>query len=204
MTSRSAFWKGAPVGQRTPPSAIAERIASQAARLVCHVRPSSGLRAAVNRSTSRALPIGLRFAYPGQGFLGDLEAELEGAFDGDPPVAEVLVGEDLHLLVLRVLGVVGDVQRLRVQAGDLADLVVGEELALVAEGLAHLGELVAGVEQDHLAGVVGRLAVGQDPEVRGDAGVVEELVGQGDDALQPVVLQDPPADASTRPSRPRR
>ena len=29
-----------------------------------------------------------------------------------------------------------------------------------------------------------RLAVGQDPEVRGDAGVVEELVGQRDDAFQ--------------------
>ncbi len=40
----------------------------------------------------------------------------------------------------------------------------------------------------------GALAVGEDPEVGGDAGVVEELVGQRDDGLEPVVLDDPPAD----------
>ena len=43
-----------------------------------------------------------------------------------------------------------------------------------------------------LAGLV--LPVGEDPEVGGDAGVVEELFGQGDDGLQPVVLDDPAAD----------
>ncbi len=37
-------------------------------------------------------------------------------------------------------------------------------------------------------------AVGQNPEVGGDAGVVEELVGQGDDRFEPVVLDDPTAD----------
>jgi hypothetical protein len=38
------------------------------------------------------------------------------------------------------------------------------------------------------------LPVGDDPEVGGDAGVVEELVGQGDDGFEPVVLDDPAAD----------
>ena len=37
----------------------------------------------------------------------------------------------------------------------------------------------------------GFLSVGEDPDVGGDAGVVEELLGQGDDGLQPVVLDDP-------------
>ena len=40
------------------------------------------------------------------------------------------------------------------------------------------------------------LAVGEHPDVGGDAGVVEELVGQGDDGLQPVVLDDPLADVA--------
>ena len=38
------------------------------------------------------------------------------------------------------------------------------------------------------------LAVGQHPDVGGDAGVVEELLRQGDDGFQPVVLQNPAAD----------
>lgn len=39
-----------------------------------------------------------------------------------------------------------------------------------------------------------RLAVRHDPDVRGDPGVVEELGREGDDGLQPVVFDDPPAD----------
>ena len=41
---------------------------------------------------------------------------------------------------------------------------------------------------------VGGFAVGQYPDVRGDAGVVEHVQGQGDDSLEPVVLDDPAPD----------
>ena len=40
------------------------------------------------------------------------------------------------------------------------------------------------------------LAVGEHPDVGGDAGVVEELVRQRDDCLEPVVLYDPAADVA--------
>lgn len=47
-----------------------------------------------------------------------------------------------------------------------------------------------------------RLAVGQDPDIGGDARVVEQLVGQGDDGLQQVVLDDPLPDVALAASRP--
>ena len=40
------------------------------------------------------------------------------------------------------------------------------------------------------------LAVGDDPDIGADAGVVEHLFRQGDDGLQPVVLDDPLADVA--------
>ena len=81
-----------------------------------------------------------------------------------------------------------------VELGDLGDVVVGEFLALLAEALAHLLPQLAGVDELDLAAAFGALAVGDDPEVGGDAGVVEELVGQRDDGFEPVVLDDPAAD----------
>ena len=41
-----------------------------------------------------------------------------------------------------------------------------------------------------------RLAVAEHPDVGGDAGVVEHVERQGDDGLQPVVLDDPAADVA--------
>jgi hypothetical protein len=41
-----------------------------------------------------------------------------------------------------------------------------------------------------------RLAVGEHPDVGGDAGVVEQVERQGDDGLQPIVLDDPAADVA--------
>jgi hypothetical protein len=40
------------------------------------------------------------------------------------------------------------------------------------------------------------LAVGEHPDVGGDAGVVEHVQRQGDDGLEPVVLDDPAADVA--------
>jgi len=39
-----------------------------------------------------------------------------------------------------------------------------------------------------------RLTVGDNPDIGEDASVVEELVGERDDRLQPIVLYDPAAD----------
>ena len=119
------------------------------------------------------------------GLGGDLPTEPERALDGDALEAEGLVGEDLDLLAFGEVGV---------EAGDLGDLVGCDLLSLVAEGLAHLHPLVAGVDELDLAPALGALAVGEHPEVGGDAGVVEELVRQGDDGFEPVVLDDPAAD----------
>ena len=41
-----------------------------------------------------------------------------------------------------------------------------------------------------------RLPVGEHPDIGGDAGVVEHVERQGDDRLQPVVLDDPAADVA--------
>ena len=59
-------------------------------------------------------------------------------------------------------------------------------------GLNHCG----GVDELHLALAVLGLAVGEHPDVGGDAGVVEHVQRQGDDGLQPVVLDDPAADVA--------
>ena len=53
-----------------------------------------------------------------------------------------------------------------------------------------------GVDQLHLALAMLGLAVGEHPDVGGDAGVVEEVQGQGDDRFEPVVLDDPAADVA--------
>ena len=102
-------------------------------------------------------------------------------FDGDAHVAEGFVGEDLDVVAFGEVGV---------EAGDLGDLVVGDFFALVAEALSHLDEVLAGVDELHLAAAFFALAVGDDPEVGGDAGVVEEVVGKCDDGFEPVVLDD--------------
>ena len=76
-------------------------------------------------------------------------------------------------------------------AGDLADLVwlalvvvrVADLVALVAQALLHLDEELAGVDELDLALARLFLPVGENPDVSGDAGVVEELVGQRDHRL---------------------
>ena len=132
---------------------------------------------------------------PASGLRGDLVAEPEGPFDRDPLEAEGLVGEDLDPLPLL---------EARVQAGDLGDLLRGELLALVPRLLRILIQNSRASTSWTLPRRRLRLAVGHDPEVGGDAGVVEELVGQGDDGLQPVVLDDPAADLGLARARRRR
>jgi hypothetical protein len=113
--------------------------------------------------------------------------QAQRALDGDFPVAEGGVGEDLRL---------GRFLEIEEGAADALD-VVGRELAvLLAEVLAQRLEPLAGVDELHLALAVRGLAVGQHPDVGGDAGVVEEVERQGDDGFEPVVLDQPAADVA--------
>ena len=122
---------------------------------------------------------------PCDGVLGDLPAQPQRALDGDPLEAEGLVGKILtwspsvKSAYSRVISAICSAQI---------------SLRLSPRRLAHLDPVLAGVDQLDLAPALGRLAVGHDPEVGGDPGVVEELVGQGDDGFEPVVLDDPAAD----------
>ena len=76
--------------------------------------------------------------------------------------------------------------------------------ALVAEALLHLPGKVGAVDELHLARALLAFPVGDNPDVGGDAGIVEELVGQADDGLQHVVLDDPAADVALAAARRRR
>ena len=71
---------------------------------------------------------------------------------------------------------------------------VRHAVAFVAEGFRLLLELLAGVDEHHPPSMAGGLVVSQQPDVGEDAGVVEQLVGQHDDGVEPVVLQNPAAD----------
>ena len=128
-------------------------------------------------------------------------------------VAEILVVENLADDALALDGLVGDgvflgegarlaVAEVAEDLREFADVVgvfllvggVADAAAFVAEAFLHLHPERAGVDELHLALAGLFLPVGEHPEVGGDAGVVEELLGQGDDGLQPVVLDDPAAD----------
>src|SRR5690606_6285908 len=152
--------------------------------------------------------------------FGHGEVKAQRAFDGDLQVAEVAVVEDFagqHALVLVALFLavrldigldIGDAQALvvlevAVNASQRVDMVgletavfgfaFAELLAFVAQAFFHFPGEVAGVDQLHLAFALVAFAVGDDPDIGGDAGVVEQLVGQADHGLQPVVLDDPAA-----------
>ena len=121
------------------------------------------------------------------GLERELAVQAQRALDRHLPVAERGVGEDLRL---------GRFLEVEEGAADALD-VLGRELAvLLAEVLAQRLEPLAGVDELHLALAVLGLPVGQHPDVGGDAGVVEEVERQGDDGLEPVVLDEPAADVA--------
>ena len=65
----------------------------------------------------------------------------------------------------------------------------------------HFPRKVGAVDELHPAPALFALPVGDNPNVGGDAGIVEELVGQADDGLQHVVLDDPAADVALAAAR---
>ena len=97
------------------------------------------------------------------------------------------MGEDLRLLAFR---------ERREGVADAPDILFGELAVLLPQVLAQRLEPGDGVDGLHLAAPVLGLAVGEDPDVRGDAGVVEDVEGQSHDGFQPVVLDDPAADVA--------
>ena len=79
---------------------------------------------------------------------------------------------------------------------DVLGAVQGDLAALVAQALAHRRPEGCRVDELHLALSRIRLPVADDPDIGADASVVEDLVRQGDDPLQPVALDDPAADVA--------
>ncbi len=79
---------------------------------------------------------------------------------------------------------------------DALDVVGGEFAVLPAKVLAERLELLRGVNELYVALVMFGLAVGEHPDVGGDAGVVEGVQRQGDDGFEPVVFDQPAADVA--------
>ena len=83
----------------------------------------------------------------------------------------------------------------------VGDVLVAHLLALGAQALAHLlPEAEASISCTLPLRCVG-LAVGEDPDVGGDAGVVEHVGGQADDGLHQIVLQHVAADFALAAAR---
>jgi hypothetical protein len=78
--------------------------------------------------------------------------------------------------------------------GDLPDVRRRDFAALVAQALAHRRPEVRRVDELHLAPARRRLAVREHPHVGRDAGVVEKLLRQRHQRVEPVIFEDPPAD----------
>src|SRR5690606_27576265 len=114
-----------------------------------------------------------------------LEVQPKRPFDRNLLVSELLVAEDLAVRVFL---------KIAVDSGDLIDMLLAELVPLLSQRPPHLLIKVNRVNELDLALPLRTLAVGQDPDVRCDARVVEKLVRQGNDCLQPVVLNDPAAD----------
>jgi len=117
--------------------------------------------------------------------MAELAVEAERALDHDFPVAKGLIREDFRL---------GALLKVEVAAGDAIDVVGRQLTVFLAEVFAERLEPLGRVDELDLALAVVGLAVGQHPDVGGDAGVIEEVERQGDDGLEPVVFDDPAAD----------
>ena len=84
-----------------------------------------------------------------------------------------------------------DLFKVGVQFHYLTDMGIGDKNPLVSEIPFHLIEEVNGVDQLYLTLPCIRFSVRQDPDIGGDTGVEEQLIGQRNNTLQPVVFDDP-------------
>ena len=122
---------------------------------------------------------------PFQPGRAQVDGKAQWPFHNHLPVAEGLVGEDLGFLGFNWIDH---------QIADGADVFLGELAVLLAEVAPQRHVPFGGVDELDLAPALFIFAVGEHPDVGGDAGVVEHVLRQGDDGLQPVVLDDPAAD----------
>ncbi len=85
-------------------------------------------------------------------------------------------------------------------AGDQADMVkaavlsIADDIAFVAQALAHFVVKLAGIDELDFALATHFLFVGDDPDIGTDSGIVKKLIWHGDDGFQQVVFDDPAAD----------
>ena len=141
--------------------------------------------------------------FGGEGFVeaqrGDaLGGELGGlpqrALDGDFPVTEFLVVEDLGFQAID--GLLAGIEQVEVGAGDLGEVVSGEGTVFRTEVLTELFEKLGGIDELDLALAALGFPIGEQPDVGGDAGVVEDVVRKLDDGFEQVVLDEVLADVA--------
>lgn len=65
----------------------------------------------------------------------------------------------------------------------------------VADALAALLEALGGIDQQHVVAVLRRLGLAEQPDIGGNARVVERVARQLDDRVKPIVFQHLAADA---------
>src|SRR6266702_2265374 len=65
--------------------------------------------------------------------------------------------------------------------------------AFVAQAFAHLHPEVSGIDELHFTSSLLLFAVGEYPDIGGNACVVEKLLGQGNNSLEPIILHHPAA-----------
>ena len=106
---------------------------------------------------------------------GKLGREALGAFDIDLVVAEVAVVEDFAGDPLFAFAL--HFPHLAIDLGDLSDMFGGEFAVFVAQVFAELAVEPVGVDELDFAPALRGFVVAQYPDVGGDAGVVEEVVG---------------------------
>lgn len=109
--------------------------------------------------------------------------------DADFVIGEIVKVEDFD-------EVIGEARfpAVAVAGFDPGAVVVGHAVALVTKRLRFFFVLFAGIDEHDAAPVGGGLVVAENPDVGKDAGVVEELVGEHDDAIEPVIFENPAAD----------
>ncbi len=71
------------------------------------------------------------------------------------------------------------------------DVFCGQLAVLLAQIFSQGLVPLRGIDELHPAFAVGGLAVGEHPDVGGNAGVVKHIERQGDNRLEPVVFDDP-------------
>ena len=77
---------------------------------------------------------------------------------------------------------------------DQVSACLGNIHSLVTNGLAAGLIALAGINELHFPDVLRGLVLGDDPDVGGDAGIVETVVGELHNGIQPVVLDQVAAD----------